>query len=70
MNLPQAGGCLAESACTVVTWQHCRKRLAKRTYGFVAKFSNPRTDYTADEAGSLADVFRFAQVAGVSSALS
>ena len=31
INPPQAAGCLAESACTVVTWQHGRKRLTKRT---------------------------------------
>ena len=32
------------------------KRLTKRTYRFALQFGKPRTDYSADELGSLADV--------------
>jgi Catalase len=44
-------------------------QVGKRT-PMLAEFGKPRTDYTADEVGGLADVFRFTQAAGVSSALS
>jgi hypothetical protein len=40
------------------------KRLTNRTYYFAAQLGKLRTDYTADEVGNVADIFRLAQAAG------
>jgi len=40
------------------------KRLTNRTYHFAAQLGKPRTDYTADEVGNVADIFQLSQAAG------
>jgi hypothetical protein len=46
-----------------------RKRLSNPTHPVAAELSGGLTDYTTDEAGGVAEVFRLAQAAGVSSAV-